>query len=250
MSRSTKGLADFFPTAPSVLQQKRIKASEDRRRYPSSVTSNSQHSNVPSARPASFDAEGQGPIITKGRPNGEANTMSNSPTHEESECVNGDVTHEVGSASSTSTTSSVFSAARKDVSATHYNGVHNSTNLTPLTNIDSSPRANGMYSPQRRNPYDKHLTARDPPRSPLRGRLEENTEFRREEASTPSSLDSERATSPNRPQARPGKGEVKGYKIIFDPDADKSLKGKEKRNRTAEYKAFGQGVRFTSTNLA
>lgn len=249
MSRSVKGFADFFPTAPSVLQQKRSKASETRGRYPSPATVSSQRPGPPSAPRNLLDVDAQADTLTKGRSNGDPSTMSSSMIHEESEGVNGDVSHEVGSASSTSTTSSVFSATRKDLT-THHNGVHSYTSLTPLTNIDSSPRASGMYSPQKRNAHDKHVTARNPPRSPLRGRVDENVDFKREEVTTPSSLDSERENSPHRPQARPGKGEVKGYRIIFDPDADKSLKGKEKRSRTAEYKSFGQGVRSTTLSYA
>ncbi len=243
MSRSSKGFADFFPTAPSVLQQKRSKASEDRGRHYSAVNTASHNSHAPStARASSGGGEGEGSILTKRRNDGINNTAINSIHHEENEYANGDVSHEVGSASSTSTTSSVFSASRKEASIANHNGVHNATSLTPLTNIDSSPRASGMASPPKRITQDKRATARLPPRSPLPGRLEESVDSRMEEASTPGSIDSERTSPPTGPQARPGKGEVKGYKIVFDPDADKSLKGKEKRNRTAEYKSFGEGV--------
>ena len=242
MSRSSKGFADFFPTAPSVLQQKRSKASEDRGRHYSTVNTASHTSHAPSATRASSGGEGEGSTLTKRRNDGDNNTTINSIPHEENEYPNGDVTHEVGSASSTSTTSSVFSGSRKEANIANHNGVHNSTSLTPLTNIDSSPRANGMTSPPKRTTPDKRATDRLPPRSPLPGRLEESVDSRIEEASTPDSIDSERTSAPTGPQARPGRGEVKGYKIVFDPDADKSLKGKEKRNRTAEYKPFGEGV--------
>ena len=242
MSRSSKGFADFFPTAPSVLQQKRSKASEDRGRHYSIANTASHSSHAPSAARASFGGgEGEGSTLIK-RNDGINNAAINSIHHEENEYTNGDVSHEVGSASSTSTTSSVFSASRKEVGIANHNGVHNATSLTPLTNIDSSPRASGMPSSPKRTTQDKRATARLPPRSPLPGRLEENVDSRMETASTPDSVESERTSPPTGPQARPGKGEVKGYKIVFDPDADKSLKGKEKRNRTAEYKPFGEGV--------
>ena len=243
MSRSSKGFADFFPTAPSVLQQKRSKASEDRGRHYSTVNTTSHTSHAPSAARASSGAgEGEGSILTKRRNDGNNKTTTNSILHEESEYANGDVSHEVGSASSTSTTSSVFSASRKEVNIVNHNGVHNATSLTPLTNIDSSPRTNGMTSPPKRTTQDKRATTRLPPKSPFPELVEESVDSRMEEASTPDSIDSERTRPPTGPQARPGRGEVKGYKIVFDPDADKSLKGKEKRNRTAEYKSFGEGV--------
>ena len=42
--------------------------------------------------------------------------------------------------------------------------------------------------------------------------------------------------------ARPGKGEVKGFKAVYDPDLDKSLKGKEKRSRQVQFSPFGEEV--------
>ena len=42
--------------------------------------------------------------------------------------------------------------------------------------------------------------------------------------------------------ARPGKGEVKGFKAIYDPDLDKALKGREKRSRQVQFSPFGEEV--------
>ena len=246
MSRSSKGFADFFPTAPSVLQQKRSKASEDRERYFATATTSLRNSHAASAPRLSSRGDREREIHTKRMKDGISDTSTKILSQEESEYTNGDASQEIGSASSTSTTSSVFSASRKDGNIANHNGLHNPTTLTPLTNMDSSPRANGMNSPPKTNSNDKHPTAKYNQRSPISGRVEENVGARMEEASTPESLSSECATLISGPRARPGVGEVKGYKIVFDPDADRTLKGKEKRNRTAEYKAFGEGVRFNA----
>lgn len=240
MSRSSKGFADFFPTAPSVLQQKRSKASQDRRRHRSSSAGLAQPPHTLSAPPASSDEEAEGSTPVNETPNGEVNAMPHSLTHEESECVNGDIAHEVGSASSTSTASSIFSAGHRDANMLYKNGPHKSTSLTPLTNIDSSPRANGMNSSPKRSILDQHISTINPPRSPSSSRMMEET-------SSLNDLAPDLATPSNGPQARPGRGEIKGFKAVYDPDLDKALRGKEKRTRQVQYQPFGEEVRSAST---
>ena len=53
-----------------------------------------------------------------------------------------------------------------------------------------------------------------------------------------------RAQLPPALSARPGKGEVKGHKAVYDPDLDKTLKGKEKRSRQVQFSPFGEEVRL------
>lgn len=234
MSRSSKGFADFFPTAPSVLQQKRSKASQDRRRHQSPSTVQSCPSSALSAPPAPSDGEGEGDTLANGTPNGHLNTVTNSLTHEENDIGNSDIAHEVGSTSSTSTTSSIFSTVNRDANMAHHDEPQKSTSLTPLTNTDSSPRANGNSSPSKRRIYDEHLSAANSALSPPREQFEGASIYR--------GLDALRAQLPTAPSARPGKGEVKGFKAIYDPDLDKTLKGKEKRSRQVQFSPFGEEV--------
>lgn len=234
MSRSSKGFADFFPTAPSVLQQKRSKASQDRRRHQSPSAGQTCSSSTPPVPPAPSDGEGEGDTIAKGTPNGHLKAMPNSLTHEENDIANSDIAHEVGSTSSTSTTSSIFSAVTRDANMAHLDGPHKSTSLTPLTNTDSSPRANGNISPPKRRNYDEHLSVGNSELSPQSDQLEG--------ASIYQGFDPARAQLPTAPSARPGKGEIKGFKAVYDPDLDKTLKGKEKRSRQVQYSPFGEEV--------
>jgi len=244
MSRSSKGFADFFPTAPSVLQQKRSKASQDRRRPHSPSASHSQSSHALPDPPAASHGDVEGATLTNGISNGAVNTMAHSLTHEENENVNVDISHEVGSASSTSTTSSIFSVGHRDINMAQHHGTHHATNLTPLTNIDSSPRANGINSPQKRPLHDKHLSARNPPMSPLRDRREDTVNLKSEDASTSYGQTRESTPQSSRPQARPGKGKVKGFIAAYDPHLDKTLRGEEKKGRQARFEPFGEEVRL------
>ncbi len=239
MSRSSKGFADFFPTAPSVLQQKRSKASQDRRRHQSPSVGRSCSSSALAAPPAPLDGEGEGDTLANGTPNGHLNNIPNSMTHEETDISNSDIAHEVGSTSSTSTTSSIFSAVNRDANMAHHDGTHKSTSLTPLTNTDSSPRANGNNSPPKRRIYDEHLSVGNSALSPPQDQLEGASVYR--------GLDSARTQLPPALSARPGKGEVKGFKAVYDPDLDKTLKGKEKRSRQVQFSPFGEEVCLIKT---
>lgn len=234
MSRSSKGFADFFPTAPSVLQQKRSQASQDRRRHQSPSTGQSCSSSALHAPPARSDGEGEGDTLANGTPNGHPHTVRDSLMHEENDTANSDIAHEVGSTSSTSTTSSIFSAVNRDANMAHHDGPQKSTSLTPLTNTDSSPRANGNNSPPKRRNNNEHLSVEQSALSPPGEQLEGASIYR--------CLDPLRVQLPTAPSARPGKGEIKGFKAIYDPDLDKTLKGKEKRSRQVQFSPFGEEV--------
>ena len=231
MSRSSKGFADFFPTAPSVLQQKRSKASQDRRTHRPSHANPFQHSHPLPTPPAPSEGELEGSVSVTGHTNGDLNGVPRTLTQDDNECSNGDIAHEVGSASSTSTASSVFSAGPREVSM-GYPGLQKSTSLTPLTNIDSSPRWNGMHSSPKRLPHDQHLSTialGSPSTPPL---------------SDSNNLGLDHELPSKRPHPRPGKGEIKGFKAMYDPDLDSALRGKEKKSRLAQYKPFGEEVRL------
>ena len=241
MSRSSRGFADFFPTAPSVLQQKRSKASQDRRRHQSPSAGQSSLAGAFPAPPVPSDVGCEGDNLPNGTPNGHLNTTQNPPTHEENEIANSDIAHEVGSTSSTSTASSVFSTVNRDANMAHHDGPHKSTSLTPLTNTDSSPQANGNISPPKKRNYEEHLSVGNSALSPLRDQLEGASAYR--------GFDLARAQLPAALSARPGKGDVKGFKAVYDPDLDKTLKGKEKRSRQVQYSPFGEEVCLIVTRL-
>lgn len=232
MSRSSKGFADFFPTAPSVLQQKRSKAPQQGKEPSSPATRDSPYSkNLPSST-SSRNAEnaktsGLSSSVKASGPQRKQHTTPN----DEQDIPQTDFAHEVGSASSTSTNESVFSSHQKGGKASQLNGVQNSTNLTPLTNVDSSPRTVGLHSPKKA-PHDHQYGQRVSPGSPY-GEAGANPSWIAD-SSTPRTL------SQKIPQPRPGKGEAKGYKITYDPSLDRSGR---KKSRDPQYEAFGMEVR-------
>ena len=242
MSRSSKGFADFFPTAPSVLQQKRSKASQERRKPHSPSPSQSHNSQTLASHSAGSYGEATGATFLNRTSSGSANTMVRSLTHEESECVNADISHEIGSASSTSTSSSVFSAGHRDANMASHHRAHHTTSVTPLTNVDSSPRANGSNSPQKRLLRDNHLSARDLPLSPELDHRENSVSLKFGDVLTPYVQTRESTPLPIRPQARPPKGQIKGFKAIYDPHLDKKLRGEEKKGRQVKFEPFGEEV--------
>ncbi len=231
MSRSSKGFADFFPTAPSVLQQKRSKAAQNRRRPKPESASDPSLTHVPTAPPAPSDGESEGDIVT-GVQNGEARIDPSLTAQEDHDCVQGDLLNEVASASSTSTSSSIFSTGHRTLGMANSNDHHNSTSLTPLTNLDSSPPDNNLTSPKRKRNHEMAVSTGSSRRSPLHEQFRIASQTR-----TPDYTPLQK-----RCQARPGRGEIKGAKIKYDPDHDKKLTSKERKGRVAEYITFGKEV--------
>lgn len=228
MSRSSKGYADFFPTAPSVLQQKRSKAAQLRKRPKSPPVSESK---PPSA--SSFStARPEKSALPNGGDYGRVGVENTSTTQDENECVPGDLLNGVGSASSTSTTSSIFSTSHGAVYRPRANNAHKSTSLTPLTTADSSPPPNTSGSPNNPRLLNGPFPGTKSDRSPSR--------YKDTEASVASTLKFSRPLK--RVQARPGAGEAKGSKVVYDPDLDKKLSSKERKSRQPQYEPFGQGV--------
>lgn len=183
---------------------------------------------------ASSYREAEGAALARDTPNGDLKPSSGLMTHEEIESVHNDLVHEVGSTSSTSTTSSLFSTNQNRAKMSHPNGKQNSTSLTPLSNIDSSPRANGAPSPSKPHFLNSHVSAGVSPKSPFSHHLMTAHESINPEASC-EPLESAL-------EARPGRGETKGYRATYDPALDKE---KKKTFREAQYEPFGKIVRFT-----
>ena len=225
MSRSNKNFADFFPTAPSVLQQKRSRPLPASRDTPSFTPRNGHAADVPVAPSASLNDK----IKPANFSTGSKGASRNAKSREDHDGAQVDIVHEVGSASSTSTgAESVFSTHQKNSVSALPSGAQKSTSLTPLTNIDSSPRPNGIHSPPKRMPVENVYSLGFSPGSPSA-----------ESVSNDTCSNLERTPQQQRKQARPGRGEVKGHQIIYDPTFDKD---KKKRTREPEFRPFGQEV--------
>lgn len=224
MSRSSKGFADFFPTAPAVLKA--------RNKSNSPFAIDSQHIQPQSVKGVSAIKDSRGSsALANGAHNSNLNT---GPHHDEREVNKTDLANEVGSASSTSTASSVFSTKQRSTKPAPASSASNPTDLTPLTNLDSSPRMNGMQSPARRPALEALSGLVPTPTSPSIASSVKN--------SSPTESEIGHLHSVKSLQARPSKGKPKGYRIIYDPAMDKTSKIKEKRHREAQYQSFGETV--------
>ncbi|KAL2007131.1 hypothetical protein VTN00DRAFT_8569 [Thermoascus crustaceus] len=211
MSRSSAGFADFFPTAPSVLQQKRFKAAQERQR--TKTRNDAEQTSVPLAGPANTaDGGAIGNSANGEKTDNDLAVIS----HGESNLTPSDSIG-IGSASSTSTGSSVFSSSFPQTSVVNSNGLHT---LTPLTNSESSPPCKSG-SPSRSKPACRDGVIEDGSR---KGVVEDD-----KTAITP-------LQTPPTPQsqAHPAGSTVKGCKLIYDPDLDKRLSSKDKRKK-AQY---------------
>lgn len=230
MSRSSKGFADFFPTAPSVLQQKRsrTKEPESARKRASPIpdrrnVQRSDHSS-PSRQEKSF-ARGE---RRRSHDYSEQTPRSN----EELDTNHGDLLNGVGSASSTSTNSSLFDNAR---SAARVNGEGNiSTSLTPLTNTELSPTS-----------YQKSVSneqARSRHQETNRSKHETNQSRLRSPTMTPKARNVW-------PSARPSQGESRGEKLVYDPELDKTIDRSKRKEllRKLEYRPFSKKVSHRET---
>ena len=124
MSRSTAGFADFFPTAPSVLQQKRFRAAQD---LPHPKLQNEHESSE--ERPACFAESNTPKDVTH------SGTFAHPGlgSHDESGKISFETTG-VGYSSSMSTGPSAAGSSLSQSGAPHLNEMHPDT-LTPLTNV-------------------------------------------------------------------------------------------------------------------
>ena len=235
MSRSSKGFADFFPTAPSVLQRKRSQVAESRHHLPSPAAggrSPAYHSFEGSRSSQTRAERVEFPGIGSKNDSGTAPSLA---VQEDNECTQGDLLNGVGSASSTSTASSVFSASNQILNNSNQHGSHQPTIWTPLTHVDASPSGEAMDSPRRNHPHSEKTCARLSHGSPSLTVIPDNERL----------LDSVSKQLCRNYQARPGKGEVKGEKILYDPFFDSKNKNDKtpKQHRKPKYARFGEKVR-------
>ncbi|KKZ60394.1 histone-lysine N-methyltransferase SETD1 [[Emmonsia] crescens] len=226
MSRASAGFADFFPTAPSVLQKKRSsKAAQDR---PKGKLKHDD--DPPSLNPAPAAAAAGGNGTAPGAPTAEdsgasgnknsssSNTNSTNLTDESAGAVaREDVNVTPGDANGVGSASSLPQSG-----VTTSNGITHPHALTPLTNTDSSPPCK-ISSPS----GQKSISAT--------GETAPTSRFVDDIKATITPLQ----TPPTqRNQARPAGNAPKGYKLTYDPDLERKALTKEKR-RKPQYEVFG-----------
>ncbi|PKY03994.1 histone-lysine N-methyltransferase, H3 lysine-4 specific [Aspergillus campestris IBT 28561] len=197
MSRSSAGFADFFPTAPSVLQQKRIKTTRDRPRP------KPQLENDEIDEPAVQSA-----VLEQSHNPAADGILADSHAEPKKTSVE---TIGYGSASSANTDPTAPSSSAPQNGAPYlYEGRFDT--LTPLTNTESSP-------PHKSSP---------PQNKTRNGVAEDHTNSGCEEqkpAMTP-------LHTPPTPQSHGRRLEsIRGYKLIYDPDVEKRSSSKEKRRK-------------------
>ncbi|EYE93510.1 histone methyltransferase SET1 [Aspergillus ruber CBS 135680] len=208
MSRSSAGFADFFPTAPSVLQQKRFRAAQE---LPHPKLHNEHESNE--ERPACFVE----PNTVKDVMHGGTFAQPGSESHDESAKVSFETTG-IGSTSSMSTGPSASGSSLSQIGPSHLNEMHTDT-LTPLTNVESSP-------PCKSSPQPSKIMNGVTNANQVKSRGEEQRV-----AITPLH------TPPTpQPQEHTIENRVSGYKLVYDPDSDRRPSSSSKdRRRKPEY---------------
>ncbi|EEP82956.1 hypothetical protein UREG_07821 [Uncinocarpus reesii 1704] len=219
MSRAPAGFADFFPTAPSVLQKKRSKPVQDKQSF-SKPKLNESASSL--GLPSVAGSDGGVNTSTNGDVDGQPEQVFH-PAHGETNFGPGD-TNAVVSSGPLSTDSLGFSSTSVavPVGSTKPNGVHADV-LTPLTSTDSSP-PDKIGSPLGSKPNSADPSQPRPSCEAL---------------NKPETVTITPLHTPPTPrlQARPPRNEIKGYKITYDPDLDRKL-SKDKRRRP-QYDPFG-----------
>ena len=208
MSRPAGNFADFFPTAPSVLQQRKSsKTSQQRPKTRVDVKEEPPgdiSSKTSSSRPAKQENFLHAPRATKAT--GSAEEVQPSPGYS-----NG-----AGSVTSSSAASSVFSTSHHiNVTAVAQNYATNV--LTPLTNSEFSPPEK-LVSPLLELDSDGNRGVRVP--------------------AVGATMTPSRTPPTFRASARPLGLTVKGCKAIYDPELDRKA-SKEKRKAKVQYQDFG-----------
>ncbi|KAL1850795.1 histone methyltransferase set1 [Paecilomyces lecythidis] len=209
MSRSSAGFADFFPTAPSVLQQKRFKASQERQRGKPKLDTEATAKSLSDLADSS-----SGGVIHNSTNETNGDGESGSAPDQESNVTPGLAGTEP--ACSTGGASSGSSSAFSQTGTGIANGPPSYT-LTPLTNAESSPPCK-TSSPSHSRPADQTSIADEA----LRKGTSANDKRAISPLRTPPTPQSQARTLEN--------GVVKGSKLVYDPDLDRKS-SKEKRKR-------------------
>ncbi|KAF9884099.1 histone methyltransferase set1 [Aspergillus nanangensis] len=199
MSRSSAGFADFFPTAPSVLQQKRFRATRERSQSKSQPGSENIEEHLSTTEPEVVNVVNNVTSSERtGKPFVDAKTASPACAVEDSTI-------------STSTSTLATGSSVAQIFATNSHEIHVET-LTPLTNVESSP----LRKPNSPRTKTSQHASGDPFLN--------------------SSIDTQRPTitplhTPPTPQSQGRPGNIKGCKLVYDPDVEKRSSLKEKRKK-------------------
>lgn len=235
MSRASAGsFADFFPTAPSVLQRKQERSFQDSLDPRRSSTRSSVHS--ASWGDTAVRAATNQDRLHKGSGTATDDAHTHSP-RDDIDCQQGevgDLLNGVGSASShASTASSVFSNQKAHAISNSNGTIPASHVLTPLTNVESSPPEKGVSPTYNKAYYQAHVDNMatfgapngDPSQSPSA-------------AITPVHTPPENDFS-----LFPPPGEPRGMKATYDPELDPKLSKTERKKYKVRYRTFGEEVR-------
>lgn len=219
----------FFPAAPSVQQQKRKRAALERERLEAAAIGGI----VNGASAATEKDVSMKPGIHHAK----RQRLSSQSSPDDYSKVNGDsgdLLNGVGSASShKSTASSVFSQN----GATRNGANDGSYTQTPLTVPEASPT--GRSTPHSTKTPDAANTTSD---MNMNVNVSAGGDLESHEMKTgPSS-----SASIARPKARPGPGEKKGEKAVYDPTLDRNLNKEQRKNPhlKTRYIKFGEKVRL------
>jgi histone-lysine N-methyltransferase SETD1 len=228
MSRvSGASFAQFFPSAPRAAKDK----AKEREKVRSQI---SESPSIPSVAdtqvaPATSRVED----VASHQLSSESNISAESappPAAEDNESIQGDLLNGVGSASShtSSSVSSVFSAPTQQANMSTFGGPRNVSNLTPLTNTDSSPSR--ITSP---NQYKTGTQA-----TISSGFATDKATTQNFDAHAHNALADQNSPALRVHARDPNKG-VKGEKCTYDPLLDHKLGDREKKKAKTQYKEFG-----------
>ena len=220
--------AQFFPAAPRAAKDKAKEREKVKSHLPESASISSAADTqsaitiprVEHVTSHQYSSQSNIPVADSAPP----------PLAEDNDYQQGDLLNGVGSASShtSSSVSSVFSAPTQHANMSTFGGPRNVSNLTPLTNTDSSPHQ--VTSP---NQYKSGARA-----TTSSGATTDNVISQNIAAPAQNALAEQNPTAP-RIYARDPNKAVKGEKCIYDPLVDNKLNDREKKKAKAIYKDFG-----------
>ncbi|KAE8389959.1 histone-lysine N-methyltransferase, H3 lysine-4 specific [Aspergillus alliaceus] len=201
MSRSSAGFADFFPTAPSVLQQKRFKVSRERPRPKAQTDGENGEESLACSTEARANLS-----LTNGGASLDSGPWPSTDSRKRSPD-----SYVGSSVTSTGASLPAFTSSVPQNGA-NLHGARLDT-LTPLTNAESSP-PHKLNSPQ--NKIADGIVAE----SAIESKTEEL-----KSGITP-------LHTPPTPQSQGRRtGSIRGYKLVYDPDTEKRSSSKEKRKK-------------------
>lgn len=230
MSRASAGsFAAFFPNAPSVLEKKRKRSSSQ-----AAETSLKPSASEILSGPDRGDRISPPTTASESGPAAEQISPQLPSTREDDEIrssESGDILNGVESASSlASTTSSIFSNPHQTHSSHSYNATLVAHALTPLTNTELSPPEK-VSSPTQTKVTNgvTHMDRSPPTGAPAAAEFMNHVSHTITPAHTPPEI---------RQTAQPALGQVRGFKIHFDPETAEGLTREQRKKSKVKYRYF------------